>query len=110
LDLAHDNEELLGSEYMGGTCGGQMSCCTCHVYLDPATFASLPPPEVAELDMLDLAHEPRPDQSRLGCQVRLGIGNSLLSENSDKDDDDNDGKVSTNITVTIPSGVNDVWK
>jgi ferredoxin len=109
LDLAHENEELLG-EYMEGTCGGQMSCCTCHVYLDPATFASLPPPEEAELDMLDLAHEPRPDQSRLGCQVRLGIGNSLLSD-SDDDDDDNGGKKSlTQITVTIPSGVNNVWK
>jgi hypothetical protein len=23
---------LLG-EYMEGTCGGSMSCCTCHVYL-----------------------------------------------------------------------------
>lgn len=106
LDLAHDNEELLG-EYMEGTCGGQMSCCTCHVYLDPDTFASLAPPEQAELDMLDLAHEPRSRKSRLGCQVRLGKGNSLLPENDDDNDDDMD---STKITVTIPPGVNNVWK
>jgi len=114
LDLAHDGEvgqELLG-EYMEGTCGQQMSCCTCHVYLDDTTFQLLLPevtaeggerdkkgklPE-AERDMLDLAYEPK-RTSRLGCQVVLD--NRILDHQQEHPDDQ--------ITVTIPSGVNNVW-
>ena len=93
LDVAKSHPDLLG-EYMEGTCGGQMSCCTCHVYLDEATFAALGPPCEAEEDMLDLAYEPRAKQSRLACQVKL-------REAQLRDPD---------ITITIPTGVNDVWK
>ena len=53
------------------TCGGQMACATCHVVIDPAWFAELPPPSPEERDMLLLAARPR-TTSRLGCQVRLG--------------------------------------
>ena len=84
---------------MEGTCGGQMSCCTCHVYLDEATFALFGgTPSEAEQDMLDLAYEPREHQSRLACQVVLK--NEHFKTESDPKP----------ITVTIPAGVNDVWK
>jgi len=52
LELAHDNEELM-LEYIEGVCGGNMSCCTCHIYIDQPEFqALLSEPEEAELDML----------------------------------------------------------
>lgn len=93
LDLAQENEELLG-EYMEGTCGGNMSCCTCHVYVEQPEFRELlPEPEESELDMLDLAYEPN-ETSRLGCQVKLTpiiMGASIQLE------------------FTIPAGVNNVW-
>jgi ferredoxin len=94
LELAHSSkgEELL-MEYMEGTCGGQMSCCSCHLYLDEKTFAALKPPNSAELDMLDLAYD-RKATSRLGCQVQL---------------QDNLLEADHTITVTIPADVNNVW-
>jgi ferredoxin len=95
LDLAKSNEDVLG-EYMEGTCGGQMSCCTCHVYLDDETYKKSAAPEESELDMLDLAFEQR-DTSRLGCQVVL---NEIFDEKVGKDH---------TVTVTIPAGVNNVW-
>ena len=49
-------------------CGGIAACSTCHVILDQDTFTSLPPPEEAELDMLDLTEGVTPT-SRLGCQL-----------------------------------------
>lgn len=53
-----------------GTCEGQMACSTCHVIVDPADFASLPPASEMEEDLLDLAaHVSR--TSRLACQVHL---------------------------------------
>jgi ferredoxin len=52
LDLAKISEDLLG-EYMEGTCGGTMSCCTCHVYIEQPKFSKLlDEPEELELDML----------------------------------------------------------
>ena len=93
LDVAKNNEELLG-EYMEGTCGGQMSCCTCHVYLDDATLKRLPKASRAENDMLDLAFEPR-ENSRLGCQVELR--RSILN-------------MEEPVVVTLPSNVHNVWK
>ena len=53
---------------MEGTCGGQMSCATCHVLIDPAYIDRLAPPVPEEEDMLDLV----PDAtrfSRLACQI-----------------------------------------
>jgi ferredoxin len=53
-----------------GTCEGQMACSTCHVIVDPADFARLPPAVEEEEDMLDLAlHATR--TSRLACQIWL---------------------------------------
>lgn len=51
-----------------GTCEGQMACSTCHVIVDAADFAKLPPPSEQEEDLLDLAsHVTR--HSRLACQI-----------------------------------------
>lgn len=56
-----------------GTCEGQMACSTCHVIVDPADFARLPPASAEEDDLLDLAaHVTR--TSRLACQIRLEAG------------------------------------
>ncbi len=53
-----------------GTCEGDLACATCHVVIDPADFARLPPASEDEEDMLDLArHATR--TSRLACQIRL---------------------------------------
>lgn len=56
-----------------GACGGSMACATCHVIVEPAQFASLPPASPEEEDMLDLA-ESLSATSRLGCQLRLDEG------------------------------------
>jgi ferredoxin-2, mitochondrial len=57
-------------EPLEGTCDGDMACATCHVIVDAAGFARLPPPSAEEEELLDLA----PDAtrtSRLSCQIRL---------------------------------------
>ena len=51
-------------------CGGNAACSTCHVIVDPESYAKLPVPEEDELDMLDLAWQPQPT-SRLACQMVL---------------------------------------
>ena len=49
-------------------CGGAMACATCHVYVKEDWFNKLPKPEDAEVDMIDMAYEPKKN-SRLSCQV-----------------------------------------
>ena len=59
-----------------GTCEGQMACSTCHVVVDAADFAKLPPASENEEDLLDLAaHVTR--TSRLSCQITLEGFDSL---------------------------------
>jgi len=53
-----------------GTCEGQMACSTCHVIVDAADFALLPPASEDEEDLLDLASGAT-RHSRLACQIRL---------------------------------------
>jgi len=65
LDVAQSDGQPLE-----GTCEGDLACATCHVVIDPADFARLPPASEDEEDMLDLArHATR--TSRLACQIRL---------------------------------------
>ena len=53
-----------------GACEGVMACSTCHVIVDAADFARLPPASEEEEDLLDLAsHATR--TSRLACQILL---------------------------------------
>ena len=49
-------------------CGGSMSCATCHVYVEEKWLDKLPKAEDAEVDMIDMAHEPKKN-SRLSCQI-----------------------------------------
>lgn len=63
-------------EPLEGACEGVMACSTCHVIVDAADFARLPPASEEEEDMLDLAaHAVR--TSRLACQIVLSeeVGN-----------------------------------
>ena len=49
-------------------CGGAMACATCHVYVEENWFNKLPKAEDAEVDMIDMANEPKKN-SRLSCQI-----------------------------------------
>ena len=53
-----------------GTCGGCLSCATCHVIVDPDWFAKTGGPGEDEEDMLDLAFG-LTETSRLGCQIEM---------------------------------------
>lgn len=90
LDVSKDDVVL--GEYITGTCGGTMSCSTCHVYIDdPAQYKdSLGEDgevDEAEIDMLDLAKGYKEGVSRLGCQVKVGEG----------------------LRITVPEEVTDYW-
>ena len=49
-------------------CGGSMACSTCHVYVEENWYNKLPKAEDAEVDMIDMAYEPKKN-SRLSCQI-----------------------------------------
>ena len=49
-------------------CGGAMACATCHVYVDDKWLDKIPKAEDAEIDMIDMAFEPKKN-SRLSCQI-----------------------------------------
>ena len=49
-------------------CGGSMACATCHVYVVEKWLNKLPKAEEAEVDMIDMAYEPKKN-SRLSCQL-----------------------------------------
>ena len=49
-------------------CGGAMACATCHVYVKDEWFDKIPKAEDAEVDMIDMAYEPKKN-SRLSCQI-----------------------------------------
>ena len=51
-------------------CGGSMACATCHVYVDDKWFDKIPKAEDAEIDMIDMAFEPKKN-SRLSCQLTV---------------------------------------
>lgn len=57
-----------------GTCGGAMSCGTCHVYIKKSWNEKLPPKSEDEQMMLEAIAdlvEVRADSSRLSCQIEL---------------------------------------
>ena len=49
-------------------CGGSMACATCHVYVKDEWLNKIPKAEDAEVDMIDMAYEPKKN-SRLSCQI-----------------------------------------
>ena len=49
-------------------CGGSMACATCHVYVEEKWLNKLPKAEEGEIDMIDMAYDPKKN-SRLSCQI-----------------------------------------
>jgi 2Fe-2S ferredoxin len=52
-----------------GECGGDLSCATCHVFVEPTWSDRLPAPSADELDMLEATAEEPTEHSRLSCQL-----------------------------------------
>jgi ferredoxin, 2Fe-2S len=63
--LNHKVEGILGE------CGGNCMCATCHVYVDPAFLARIPPAKDNEKFMLSIAAERPGPNSRLSCQIKM---------------------------------------
>ncbi|GFY57002.1 ferredoxin-2, mitochondrial [Trichonephila inaurata madagascariensis] len=55
---------------MEGACEGNLTCTTCHVYVDEKSIEMLPEPSEKENDLLDIAPFLK-ETSRLGCQCEL---------------------------------------
>jgi ferredoxin, 2Fe-2S len=53
-----------------GECGGDLSCATCHVFVDPEWFPALSDPTAEEQDMLEATSEEPTKFSRLSCQIK----------------------------------------
>ena len=49
-------------------CGGSMACATCHVYVEEKWLDKLPKADDGEIDMIDMAVEPKKNR-RLSCQL-----------------------------------------
>ncbi len=49
-------------------CGGNCSCATCHVYVDPERLGQFGAPSADEDDLLDSSDHRQPN-SRLSCQI-----------------------------------------
>lgn len=58
-------------------CGGSLSCATCHVFVDEADLAGLPPMDEMEDEMLYGTAVDREENSRLSCQLQLCEGQDL---------------------------------
>lgn len=52
-----------------GECGGNLSCATCHVFVDPDWMAKTGDVGDFEDAMLDATEAERADTSRLSCQI-----------------------------------------
>ena len=63
MEVGRDNN--MGLE---GTCGGSLSCATCHIYFSDEDYARVGAPSDDEIDMLELAFG-LTATSRLGCQI-----------------------------------------
>ena len=66
-------EVLVELDLVEATCGGECSCATCQVYVDPAWLERLPPQQELESELLDELLNTR-DTSRLACQLKLSEG------------------------------------
>ncbi|PRX99758.1 2Fe-2S ferredoxin [Allonocardiopsis opalescens] len=60
-----------------GQCGGELSCATCHVFVDERHAGEFPPVSEDEDDMLDVAATDREDTSRLSCRLVLAAGQEV---------------------------------
>ena len=66
-----ENIRDAGFDELLALCGGCCSCATCHVHVDEAWVAALPPMGVDEDDLLDTSSHRAPN-SRLSCQIEYG--------------------------------------
>jgi len=64
MEAIRDN----GFDELLALCGGCCSCATCHVHVDPAFMAMMPPMSEDEDDLLDSSDD-RNETSRLSCQI-----------------------------------------
>ncbi|KAH7057607.1 2Fe-2S ferredoxin-type domain-containing protein, partial [Linnemannia elongata] len=73
LDIVKDKDPSRQGVYQAleCTCGGQLECATCHVYIEPPFNARLTAVTDAEEDMLEYAVGRKEDVSRLGCQIKI---------------------------------------
>ncbi|MCZ4343009.1 2Fe-2S iron-sulfur cluster-binding protein [Sphingomonadaceae bacterium G21617-S1] len=76
---AIDNETVMatarrnGIAGIDGECGGEMTCCTCHVIVAPEWFAKVGGPGPEEAELLEMVPAPTPT-SRLSCQLHIHEG------------------------------------
>ncbi len=66
-----ENIRNAGFDELLALCGGCCSCATCHVHVDEAWLAALPPMGPDEDDLLESSSHRRPN-SRLSCQIEYG--------------------------------------
>lgn len=64
METIRDN----GVHELQGLCGGQISCATCHIYVDASYAQYLPEMSEHENDLLD-SSDYRMSISRLSCQI-----------------------------------------
>ncbi|MFF3573832.1 2Fe-2S iron-sulfur cluster-binding protein [Nocardia jiangxiensis] len=73
---AHEGDTLMhvavrnGIPGIEGECGGEMSCATCHVYIEGEWRERILAPSNDENDLLEMVDDLRPE-SRLGCQIKV---------------------------------------
>lgn len=60
-----------GVDGIAADCGGCLTCATCHVIVDEAWFARLPPADADEQSMLEMTAAERQPTSRLSCQIMV---------------------------------------
>ena len=63
-----ENIRAHGLHELAALCGGNLSCGTCHVHVDPAWFERLPAKSDDEGFLLELSAHRQPC-SRLSCQI-----------------------------------------
>ncbi len=59
-----------GVDELLALCGGNCSCATCHIYVDPQDAERVPPVSEDESDLLEGSTH-RTELSRLSCQIRF---------------------------------------
>ncbi len=52
-------------------CGGCCSCATCHVFIDDAWTAKMPPRSEDETELVEQTNAFKPANSRLSCQIKF---------------------------------------
>lgn len=66
MEIIRDHDLPIRAE-----CGGSAACATCHIYVDSAWTAKIPPPNEDEEYMLDSVDGYDAQRSRLSCQILL---------------------------------------